>query len=50
MNEKEFAEELEYLSDVVDWLAQADDNRRRVEFLHHIARQVDYMQMMLEED
>lgn len=50
MTEGEFAEELEYLNDVVGWLLQANEKKRRVEFLHHIQRQAEYMRLLLEED
>lgn len=50
MTEDEYAEELEYLNDVVGWLGLADDKKRRVEFLHHIQRQAEYMRELLEED
>lgn len=50
MSEDEFADEAEYLSDVVGWLLQADAKKRRLAFLHHIQRQAEYMRELLEED
>lgn len=50
MSGDEFANEAGYLSDVVGWLLKADGQKRRLEFLHHIQHQVEYMKTILEED
>ena len=48
MTEKEFAEELEYLSDVVYWLGEARDKKTRLGHLFHIKRQVEYIEERLD--
>lgn len=49
MSEEEFVEEAQYLSDLVSWLLQADESKRREEFLRYIKRQVEHMQLGLED-
>lgn len=44
MSEDEFEDEAQYLSDLVTWLLQADQKKRRLDFLRYIKRQAEYIE------
>lgn len=49
MIEREFVEEVMFLSDQVYWLRTADSKKQKLEFIRQITRQAEYIAERLEE-